>query len=261
MIDNFSRFIVNRIIRKRLSNPIMELSSEFLQYLVSYEGDGNQAESDGGIAQRLPALSEISKELGVSIASLREQLEVAKAIGLVEVRPRTGIRRLPYTFFPAVHQSLSYAISTDSQHFLEFADLRNHIEASYWFEAASKLTPEDHQDLKDLLARAWKKLKGQPIRIPHTEHRELHLCVFRRLGNPFVLGLLEAYWQAYESVGLNVYADYNYLEQVWNYHQDMVDAICAGDLEKGYQALVEHKDLLFHRPNSGGNRSEHSDQS
>jgi DNA-binding FadR family transcriptional regulator len=37
----------------------------------------------------------MSKELGVSVALLREQLEVAKAIGLVEVRPRTGIRRLP----------------------------------------------------------------------------------------------------------------------------------------------------------------------
>ena len=239
----------------------MELSSEFLQYLVSYEIDGNQAESDGGSAERLPALSEISKQLGVSIASLREQLEVAKAIGLVEVRPRTGIRRLPYNFFPAVHQSLSYAISIDAQHFLAFADLRNHIEASYWFEATSKLTPEDHQELKDLLARAWKLLKGQPIHIPHVEHRELHLCVFRRLGNPFVQGLLEAYWQAYEAVGLNVYADYHYLEQVWNYHQEMVDAIFAGDLEQGYQALVEHKDLLFHRQASGGNRSEDSDQS
>jgi DNA-binding FadR family transcriptional regulator len=45
-----------------------------------------------------------------------------------------------------------------------------------------------------------------------------------------------------------VYADYTYLQEVWDYHQQMVDAICAGELEKGYQALVEHKDLLHHRP-------------
>ncbi|MBC8509431.1 MAG: hypothetical protein H8D34_31660, partial [Chloroflexi bacterium] len=43
----------------------------------------------------------------------------------------------------------------------------------------------------------------------------------------------------------------DYLKEVWNYHQQMVDAICEGDLEAGYQALVEHTDLLYHRPNAG----------
>jgi hypothetical protein len=28
----------------------------------------------------------------------------------------------------------------------------------------------------------------------------------------------------------------------------MVDAICAGDFEAGFEALTEHKDLLYHRP-------------
>ena len=66
--------------------------------------------------------------------------------------------------------------------------------------------------------------------------------------NPFVSGILEAYWEAYEAVGLNLYADYSYLEQVWNYHRQMVDSICNGDFDAGYQALVEHKDMLYHRP-------------
>ncbi len=72
--------------------------------------------------------------------------------------------------------------------------------------------------------------------------------IFRRLENPFVLGLLEAYWAAYEAVGLNLFADYRYLETVWTYHQQIVDAICTEDYEAGYQALVDHKDLLYHRP-------------
>ena len=61
------------------------------------------------------------------------------------------------------------------------------------------------------------------------------------------MGILEAYWDAYEAVGLNMYAGYDYLQQVWDYHQRMVDAIRSGDFETGYQALVEHKDLLYHR--------------
>jgi DNA-binding GntR family transcriptional regulator len=76
------------------------------------------------------------------------------------------------------------------------------------------------------------------------------LKIYSRLENPFVQGLLEAYWEAYEEVGLNLYTDLNYLQQVWEYHEEMVAAICDGDFTRGYAALIQHKDLLFHRPDT-----------
>lgn len=222
----------------------LQLSSEFLQYLASPDSSENsQTEMD-----RLPSLSTLSKELGLSVACLREQLEVAEAMGLVEVKPRTGIRRLPYSFSPAVRQSLAYAIELNRSYFESFSDLRNHIEASFWYQAVRQLTPEDHENLQELMVKAWGKLRGHPIQIPHTEHRKLHTCIFGRLENIFVLGILEAYWDAYEAVGLNLYADYEYLQHVWDYHQEMVDAICRGDFEAGYHALVEHTELIYRRP-------------
>ena len=74
--------------------------------------------------ERIPALTEISQELGISHAALREQLEVARAFGLVEVRPKTGIRRHPYTFAPAVIRSMQYAMAVDDEHFIALAELR-----------------------------------------------------------------------------------------------------------------------------------------
>jgi DNA-binding FadR family transcriptional regulator len=220
--------------------PNKPLPSEFFQYLI------DSAAAHG--TSQLPSLSEISLELGVGVARLREQLEVAKALGLVDVRPRTGMRRLPYSFTPAVWKSLSYGLELNPGYFNAFADLRNTVEAAYWDQAVRRLTPEDHAGLRALLARAWEKLRGHPTQIPHSEHRQLHLGIFCKLENPFVNGILEAYWQAYEEVGLNLYADYGYLEQVWDYHQKMVEAICSGDYESGYRALIEHKDLLYDRP-------------
>jgi DNA-binding FadR family transcriptional regulator len=218
-----------------------KLSSHFLNYLASTRnGEPQDA--------RLPALNDLSKQLGISVSTLREQMEAARTLGLVEARPRTGIRRLQYSFLPAVRQSLSYAIAIDPVQFQAFADLRQHIETAYWREAVSRLTPEDLESLQSLMQRAWAKLHGTPIQIPQAEHRELHLSIYRRLNNPFVLGLLEAYWEAYEAVGLNVYADYQYLTEVWNFHQRMVEAICDGDFEAGYAALVEHTELIYHRP-------------
>lgn len=230
----------------------LALSSEFLQYLASIPNGSPVEGTNGEVEQaenaRLPSLNDLSKELNVSVASLREQLEVAKAMGLVEVRPRTGIRRLPYSFMPAVRLSLFYALSLDRSYFEAFTEMRNSIEAAFWSQAVERLRPEDYETMQDLVAKAWGKLRGHPVQIPQREHRNLHLAIFSRLDNPFVQGLLEAYWDAYEAVGLNLYADYGYLEQVWTYHQKMVDAICSGDFEQGYQALVEHKDMLYHRP-------------
>ena len=218
--------------------------SEFFDYLIASAIEGG-SESD-----RLPSLNALSQELGVSVARLREQLEVAKALGFVEVRPRTGIRRLPYNFTPAVWQSLSYAITVEPGLFQPFAMLRRQVELAFWNQAVSLLTPEDHQELIDLMEQALNKLNGTPIRIPHSEHRQFHLAIYKRLSNPFVLGIIEAFWEAYEAAGFNLYADYNYLKDVWNYHQQMVDAICTGNFEAGYRALLDHTDLLHHHPES-----------
>ena len=219
-------------------NP--ESISEFLRYLAQL------GESNG---QHLPALSDLSQEMGLSIASLREQLEVARALGLVEVRPRTGTKRLPYSFTPAVRQSLRYALILNNEYFRQYSELRKHIESAYWYEAVQLLTENDKHELQTLLARAKDKLHGNPILIPHEEHRKLHMVIYQRLENPFVTGLLEAYWDAYEAVGLNVFTGgLSYLEEVWEYHAQMVEAICNNNYEAGYEALIQHTDLLYHRP-------------
>jgi DNA-binding FadR family transcriptional regulator len=211
--------------------------SEFLRYLAA------QPSQDG----RIPPLAELSQKLGVSIAILREQMEVARALGLVEVKPKTGIKRLPYSFRPAVIKSLTYAIATNQSHFSTFSDLRRHIEQAYWFEAVVQLTHEDYEGLRNLVRKAQEKLAGDPVQIPHPEHREFHLLIYRRLDNPFVSGILETYWEIYEEVGLAVFTDFNYLQTVWKYHQKMVESICNNDYSTGYQALIDHMDLLQQR--------------
>ncbi len=215
-----------------------KLDSDLVRYIVEREfrpGD------------RLPPLEDISKELEISIGKLREQLEVARSLGLVDVRPRTGIRLCEYSFLPAIRFSLLYALASSPHQFEAFSALRNHIESAFWHEAVRLLNAEDHRHLAAIIEQAWAKLDGDPIRIPHTEHRELHMTIFGRLDNPFVKGLLEAYWEAYEAVGLNVFSDYQYLREVWGYHERIVDAIVAGRLDEGHRLLNEHTQLLQHR--------------
>jgi DNA-binding FadR family transcriptional regulator len=213
------------------------VDSEFLQYLLLHA-------SQAGPGGRLPSLSEISAETGVSIGKLREQLQVARVLGLVEISPRRGMHLMPYNFLPAVRLSLMMALSLDRDAFHHFSVLRTHLETAFWDEAVCLLTEADRSHLLELVERAQLKLSQDRIQIPHQEHRSFHLAIYSRLDNPFVLGLLEAYWDGYEAVELNTYADYSYLQQVWSYHARIAEALARGDPALGKRLLIEHMSLI-----------------
>lgn len=223
----------------------MELDSDLLNYIVK---NGFQP------GDRLPTISELQDpdNLGISVSKVREQLEVARALGLVEVRSKTGTRLKEYSFTPAVRLSLFYALATDLHFFEQFSALRTHLEAAFWNEACGLLTQEDIADLRRTVVAARAKLNSQWIRIPSEEHRAFHLGIFKRLDNPFVLGLLEAYWDAYDAVEPSRYADYAYHTTVWDYHERILDAICAGDFDAARIAFMEHTRLLRYQPRMQG---------
>jgi DNA-binding FadR family transcriptional regulator len=233
-------YMINQIISSLVMATQPE-TSEFINYLANH----TKANPED---PQLPSLKALSDELGVSVARLREQLEAAKTLGLVEVRPRTGIKRLPYRFNQAVWESLSFAVAVDPGKFYAFAHLRQKVELSFWHQAVASLTPEDKIMLQDLVQKAETMLSGNPVRIPHIEHREFHTAIYRRLNNPFVLGILDVYWDAYEAVGLSLYSDLEFLQEVWAYHRKMVEAISKDDPAAGYLALAKHTDLLDHHP-------------
>jgi DNA-binding FadR family transcriptional regulator len=216
---------------------------DFLEYLAL--GENGSPHPPG---ERIPPLQILSEEKGVSISVLREQLRVARALGLVEVRPRTGIKRLPYSFAPAVQESLFYAIARDRKRFDKFADLRKQLERSYWHSAVATLENEDIQLLEQYVDQAQEKLNGNPIQLPYAEHKDFHMQIFRHLDNPFVTGILEAYWEAYDEVGLSRYEDLDYLVKVWEHHLKIVEAIKAGDAESSFKILNEHFELINQRP-------------
>lgn len=218
------------------------MSSQLKFDLLDYFSCQSQ---DYGIENcEIPSLKELSHTQGVSIAKLREQLSVARSFGFVDVQPKTGIKLLPYSFAPAVKKSLSFALSLDRGYFDDFSQLRRQIESNFWFEAVEKLDEEDFQYLQELVDLAWAKLESSPPRLPHQEHRELHLTIYGKIENVFVLGLLEAYWDAYEEVGLNRYTELAHLKIVWDYHRKIVNALLNGEIEEGYKMLLEHMDLL-----------------
>jgi len=215
----------------------IDLGYHFLNYIIE---QGYQP------GDRLPSISELAgdEHLAINTSKVREQLEVARVLGLVEVRSKTGTRLQEYTFTPAIRLSLLFALAGEFSKFEMFGNLRIHLEAAYWHEGCASLQDEDINQMKRCIEAANQKLNAHPIRIPTYEHRDFHLAVFRRLENPFVLGLLEAYWDAYEAVIPTRYVAYDYLKSVWDYHQQILDAICAKEFDRAQQLFIEHTRLL-----------------
>ena len=208
----------------------------------------------GGDPAKLPPLDRLAKELGVSRGKLREDMIAAQAYGVVEMRPGDGTYVCPIDFYSAIRPLVLYSIACDRRYFDQFYAVRARLEVMFWEEAVQELGDAEYAALEGILARANHKLHDAPVEIPHSEHRDFHVLVYSKLDNSFAQGLLKAYWDAYEAVGLHRYFDLSYYQRMWASHTGMVQAIKSGDYETGRQILVQHFTLLEDRLQNGQHR-------
>jgi DNA-binding FadR family transcriptional regulator len=218
------------------------LPYSILQYIVDKE-----LNTPDGEPVKLPPMEDLAKELVISRGKLREELIVMQAYGLVDMRPGDGTYVCPFDFYDAIRILVLYSTACDWRNFDRLYRLRVQLESGFWEEAASGLDDEDKQDLQYILEQAEAKLKSTLVEIPHREHRHFHLLIYSRLDNTFVQGLLNAYWDAYEAVGLHRYFDFSYFEEMWNSHRKIVEAILTGRYREGKEVLARHFTLLDSR--------------
>lgn len=226
-------------------------SHSILQYIIDHELIEYDAEP-----AKLPSLGQLAKELGVSRGKLREDMITAQAYGVIEMRPGDGTYAKPFDFYEAIRPLVLYSIACDRQNFDQFYKLRAQIEICFWEEAVGRLGQAEYDRLERVLDCAEHKLQGHPIEIPHKEHREYHVLLFSRLDNPFAQGLLKAYWDAYEAVGLHRYFEFDYYERMWSSHRAMIQAIEDGQIQEGKRVLIKHLTLLEDRLQDGHHRQQ-----
>ena len=192
----------------------------------------------------IPSIAELSAQLNISISSLREQLEVPKQLGFVEVRTRTGIQKNKFSLTRPLTLAMSYGLRGDEELFQEYSSLRRQLEIAYWYEACALLEKNHIQELEKFVASAIWKINQNPVVMPIPEHRNFHLAIYRPLNNRVLISILETYWNLYQASNIHYYRNHEYLESVWSYHRQMLDAITSKAYEKGYKALVTHFELM-----------------
>lgn len=205
-----------------------------LSYLASNAKEGKS----------IPSIAQLSENLGLSTAAVREQLEVARQLEFVEVKTKTGIQTASFSAAPAICLAYRYGLERQPELIWDLLSVRQHLELSFWQEAVVNLTKKDVDYLAEIIDIAFRKINSRPVIIPIEEHKEFHLAIYRPFGNSFLQSILDAYWNISLETGIHNLTDKAYLLSVWTYHQKMQQAISMKEYDLGYQALMTHFELV-----------------
>ncbi|HHV05879.1 MAG TPA: FadR family transcriptional regulator [Anaerolineaceae bacterium] len=198
-----------------------------LEYLAKASKNGDD----------IPSIAELSQILGVSIANVREQLEVARQLGFVEVRPRTGIQQRAFSMVPLIRLGMRYGIHSEPKILDDYIDMRKHLELVYWDPAFKVINDNQIDYMQFLVDVAFRKLQRKPAIIPHEEQSEFHLTIFRPLGNKLLINFLEAYWDLETTNSVRFFMDLDDMLSIWSRRQVLVDALREKNAIKGKKAL------------------------
>jgi len=184
---------------------------------------------------RLPTEHALARRFRVSRPLVREAIQALRALGVVESKPRVGLRVLP--FRPEAHlDAMIPRIRTEEER-AELYELRCLLEPAVLRLAARRASVEELDALERPLRAPLPR--GRAAAVSDALERDIafHEGLWRLAGNRFVLGLkglLVRYFAALERGSLSLAA----LRRANAQHLAVVRALKAGDVRRAERALA-----------------------
>ena len=175
----------------------------------------------------------MADELGVGRSSLREGMNILRAVGLVETRRGDGsyIDNKTEENFIEVLGLKSGSTST------EFLILRKVLEVGAISLACPQISEADidHlQELTDIL------VPGTSTERCDEADREFHTTIMKVLGNQFIIALNNMIYLNRMDTVLMILTDSSILDDTRSAHQAIVDALRSRDTQACIKAMTMH---------------------
>ncbi len=188
---------------------------------------------------RLPSEHTLARRFRVSRPIVREAIQALKALGVVESRPKIGLRVLP--FDPTAHfDRIIPRIRTDEER-AEIYELRCLLEPAILRLVAQRATPEVLDQLEQMLRPPLSKGRAA-VREGLARDVAFHEGLWRIAGNRFILG--------FRGLLLRYFADLEHspqsratgaaLRKANTQHRAIVRALRAGDLDRAQRELTRN---------------------
>jgi GntR family transcriptional regulator, transcriptional repressor for pyruvate dehydrogenase complex len=167
---------MNRVLKKRLSDSVLDEIARMFDSGELKEGD------------KLPNQNELSAQLGVSRASLRESLHTLGLMGVLEQRPGFGTvvrRRVPANY----SDLLSLPLISDAKETIELVEARRFIEIANVELAVRNITEESLAELGRIVEEMGRAVAENRQGDYGRLDADFHHLLAKATGNRFMVHL------------------------------------------------------------------------
>ena len=171
---------------------------------------------------------ELAETMGVSRTPIREAIRKLEKEGLVTIRPRRG----------------AYASLISSDDMLEILEVRQYMEGLAAYFAASRMTPDQLDELKKFAAKYNEALEDGDMETLIDYDTKFHRAIAEACNNQVLLKMIEQLQEMVLRFRYIYYDTFRRAENMPAEHQAIMDAIARGDEDAAQEAANIHIDRL-----------------
>src|SRR5258706_7349754 len=154
----------------------------------------------GAGGDMLPTEMELSQEFNVSRNVVREAVKVLASKGLIEVRPKTGMRIRPrseWNLFDPDILVWQFEVGPDEKFFHDLYDLRSVIEPAVTERAALRATPQEIAELDKYYHQMERAVDDPDAHI--LADAQFHATIIAACHNSLLKQINSTFWVALQS--------------------------------------------------------------
>lgn len=190
-----------------------------------------------GAGDPLPSEAALAKELGSSRASLREGIKSLEALGIVEVRHGEGLFVKAFSF-DSIFNNLPYSFAVDGRSLRELTQVRSALEEGLMWMVAEHIDENTLRQLEALIQQMEESAKRGKSFQP--EDQAFHRALYAPLDNPFVVRLVDLFWEIFHRLHGQERVQKNSLLRSVKEHQVIVETLKERDGGAAAVAMREH---------------------
>ncbi len=193
-----------------------------------------------GIGQRLPAERTLCKQFGVSRGTLRKALANLASMGVVSIKPNSGVyvenvsqAKLPENVLP---------LDCGNVNLQDIIDARKAIELAAIERACQRITPKHRKKLARLLDQMILAIDDLPKFL--MLDMQFHQDLVRASGNVVLITAFQAIYEYHRFSSVFTSQHEGEEELALDYHNKLLLAIEKGDAKASHRILAKHLDYM-----------------
>ncbi len=224
----------------KLFSPIKtsKLSDEVYNQIVSLISRGKLEPGD-----KIPSERDLAADLGISRQSVREALNRAEIMGLIEVRQGEGSFILS-SINKSLKPPLTIIIEEEAERIFEFLEIRKLIEGWCAEKAATEATIEDLENMEEILDE-MKKVASKDKQWEELDLK-FHLSFAKATHNVIAVHIMEAlkanfrpFFKFAKSMPRS-----EKIDVLWQHHYEIFAAIKHRNPEAAQEKVIDHLNFI-----------------